>query len=188
MILVEKAPHIKLQHITTALPRLLSTVITVHGHRLHIVSAHAPTRDSPEEQHRVFQDQLIEATSNIGTGDFLIVGIDLNARLGGLHQTHPAVGMHTTPIRGRTHVTRLLSHCDQEKLYFTNTLLPPYSSSLQPIMMEHPDHFDEITTWRKPKGGEQYAYHQIDFIIANDAAPLCLQMPSIAMEFLIRAT
>eukprot|EP00971_Amphidinium_carterae_P102402 2027360-Amphidinium_carterae.1 len=114
-----------------------------------LICAHAPIAESPSEDHDLFAKHISMALSGTQAGELVFLGIDLNARLGGLHTDFACVGEHAAsvcPLRA-THRHSCLAVLSAAKLVAVNTVVP---------------HGDPMT-WRHNSGSE----HQIDFIFLS---------------------
>eukprot|EP00971_Amphidinium_carterae_P304921 6059501-Amphidinium_carterae.5 len=99
-IVQELHPHQRLQQVT----------IQHFNTTLHITNCHAPVRDSPQHIHNHFQTMLIQHLQPLQAHPLhhSIVCVDLNARMGGLHELHQSLGPFTTPLVTECHVKTLL--------------------------------------------------------------------------------
>eukprot|EP00971_Amphidinium_carterae_P215960 4286894-Amphidinium_carterae.2 len=168
LTLVTKLPTTKILLVHAPHPRLLFVKILMDGTIVHIGNCHAPIRDAPSARHQEFFEHFVEATKSIQDNHYLLIGVDMNARLGALHEDFGTIiGPYTTPIKGRSHILELLCHCQHRHFHFTNTIIPPTNSTLQRIPPRHSTVHDAIVTWKKASKCPFDSTHQIDFVITN---------------------
>eukprot|EP00971_Amphidinium_carterae_P283428 5626471-Amphidinium_carterae.2 len=146
MIAVRKSPAVSVLKEKTIGWRILILTIMIAGKQCRLVCMHAPTAESSQSEHDFFAADVGLAVADLLPGEVLLIGSDLNARLGGLDDTFACVGQQavsTCPVRAvfRHECLRLLSAAG---LIACNTVI------------SQPSH----TTWKHPSGSE----HQIDFL------------------------
>eukprot|EP00971_Amphidinium_carterae_P167185 3312583-Amphidinium_carterae.3 len=181
-IMVRKTPQTKIINTSSPHHRRLSAIVLFHSRRVHLVSAHAPTQVSPLQCHIEFQREFATLTNSIPDSHYLVIGIDLNARAGGLGAEYDhIIGPFATPHKHPCHIVDLLDHCAQKNYRLTNTLIAPFDYDLSPITPQHPRLEDCVATWQKHGAPLTACIVQIDFIITNstsyDATTTCYPLP-----------
>eukprot|EP00971_Amphidinium_carterae_P327419 6458763-Amphidinium_carterae.2 len=184
LIALRKQNRAKLVSFQCVHHRILTARFVVEQRPLKVISAHAPVRDAPVEDHSVFQLALATEIRDVPEGCFLVVCADLNARLGNTHLERPIAGPWTSPLKGASHIENLLVVCQERRVYFLNTLLPPLQEDFTfPELSDAEAVAKAIVTWKKPvavNASKQPAY-QIDFILGNqltyDVAQSCAPLP-----------
>eukprot|EP00971_Amphidinium_carterae_P335987 6472090-Amphidinium_carterae.1 len=184
LLLIRKHPGIKVLGFKRVSPRILVAHLIIDGRRFKIVACHAPTRDSPEAQHKAFQGLLTPLLIDVPPQEFLVVCADLNARMGQLGKEYKIVGPWTSPIKGTSHVLDLLDSCQRANISFLNTIFPPVRDDLTTPDLDDEEAVNKaVSTWRKPSGIEvlEPPVYQIDYILGNsavfEATQFCRPLP-----------
>eukprot|EP00971_Amphidinium_carterae_P327309 6458592-Amphidinium_carterae.1 len=152
MIAVRENPDIAIVQEKRIGLRVLVLTITISGRRCRLLCLHAPTAETLLPEHRAFAADVALAVADLLPGETMMIGSDLNARLGGLCETFSCVG--TQPV----------SICPQHAEFRHDCLhtLSSVGMIAANTVLSEPTH----TTWKHPSGSEQ----QIDFIwIAEEA-------------------
>eukprot|EP00971_Amphidinium_carterae_P273514 5428114-Amphidinium_carterae.3 len=152
MIAVRENPEIAFVQEKRIGLRVLVLIITISGRRCRLLCLHAPTAETPLPEHRAFAVDVALAVSDLLPGETMMIGSDLNARLGGLCDIFSCVG--TQPV----------STCPQHAEFRHDCLhtLSSVGMIAANTVLSEPTH----TTWKHPSGSEQ----QIDFIwVASEA-------------------
>ena len=161
-ILTRKDLQPKIQKINE---RICSAVITLKDHKLHYISAYAPTLDKSEKDPKERENfyEALEATiDKVPKRDLLIIGGDFNAKTGSGYEEFPDnMGKYGKGIINSSG-KRLLETCKTNELILTNTLFQHKKS--------------HRTTWTAPfrnfitRTGEERrnpVRNQIDYIITR---------------------
>eukprot|EP00971_Amphidinium_carterae_P029985 589774-Amphidinium_carterae.1 len=111
-----------------------------------LVCAHAPIQDAPDAEHAAFALHIREALSHVQPGELVFAGVDLNARLKGLHEDFTCVGPHAFSecSHRAQHRHSCLAEFDKASLIALNTMIPQ----------------DDAATWKHTSAAE----FQIDFV------------------------
>eukprot|EP00971_Amphidinium_carterae_P234461 4652354-Amphidinium_carterae.2 len=179
--MIRKGLHISIVNKHNICQRLQLTTIKYHGKIIHLYNSHAPTTLDKAETHHVYQQQLILATTNIPRDHLVLIGIDLNCRMGRKCDEFEVVGEYTTAMHPRSSIDYVLNHFQQEQLYLLNTMLAP--SGQEGILMppDHPELRAAVGTWKERRSTSDMAVHQIDYLIGSHAilhsAAACSPLP-----------
>eukprot|EP00971_Amphidinium_carterae_P092486 1831225-Amphidinium_carterae.1 len=127
--LVEKCPHTIITQENHPHACLQQVTIKHFNTTFHITNAHAPVRESPRHIHEHFQKMLTQHLQppHINPLNHSIVCIDLNARMGQLHEVHSCLGPFATPLLTACHIETLLQFCDNTGYSFSNTIHSPFT-------------------------------------------------------------
>jgi len=151
-------------------------VLSLQGrdNKIVFIQVYFPTLQHPDEEVEKLYNQIQELIDKIPRRDFVFIMGDFNARVGGLHSTHPhCVGKHTIGLsndRGE----RLASFCSANNFHLTNTFFQKR----------------RLYTWNHPNGKSK---GQIDFILSrnkfcqNVTDASVLNTPSISDHRFLRA-
>eukprot|EP00971_Amphidinium_carterae_P027416 539769-Amphidinium_carterae.2 len=178
LIMVRKHPRIKILSYKRICHRILVANLQIDGRRFKIVACHAPVRDAPESHHIDFQSQLAPQLQHIPPQDFLVVCADLNARMGQLGQEFIVVGPWTSPIKGSSHVLRLLDACQKNES--VNNAVATWKKASAPSVVSPPRfQIDYIMGNRLLFEATQYCqplpWAQMDALHESDHRPVLLQ-------------
>eukprot|EP00971_Amphidinium_carterae_P169021 3348398-Amphidinium_carterae.1 len=72
--------------------RVLTAQLLIAGKPHRLVCAHGPTAETPLHEHAAFAEHMKVALASPALGESFVVGVDLNARLGGLQDDFACVG------------------------------------------------------------------------------------------------
>eukprot|EP00971_Amphidinium_carterae_P335658 6471629-Amphidinium_carterae.5 len=146
LILVRQDSQCVLESHRAVGPRVLVASVKVASLKLKLLCLHAPTAESPLSAHDTFAGSVDAAVRGFDSKDIVIIGSDMNARLGGLSEMFECVG------------SQAVSYCP-EKAFFRHSCLKHLEKlglcAVNTIIAEPTD-----VTWRHPLGTEQ----QIDYI------------------------
>jgi len=133
--------------------RLLALKMQTQGGRLTIVSAYAPTLDSPEDTKDLFYHSLDSLLSGIPTSESVLVLGDFNARVGADQEAWPRILGHFGVGKMNSNGQRLLELCAAQCLCITNTFFN--------VKTQHK------VTWCHPRSKR---WHQLDLALARRSA------------------
>eukprot|EP00971_Amphidinium_carterae_P121701 2410217-Amphidinium_carterae.1 len=159
--------------------RVLAVDCSIGRHHIKVVSMHGPVRKSPASIHEEFADQVQMLMESRKSHQSVLVGADLNCKLGSLETPLNIIGEHTSPCPHQAkQAHRLIHSLHRHQMFFLNTLLDPVQT----------DH----VTWKHPRSTlASPRYFQIDFVMASEALYKCCAvappLPWGSMDSLLEA-
>eukprot|EP00971_Amphidinium_carterae_P034734 683694-Amphidinium_carterae.3 len=178
LILAYKAPGTRILHHKTIGRRVLCATIRYKGICIFAISAHAPIRRAPAEQHRDFARALKSALALKPQGAVLICGVDMNTRVGDTTGDFTIAGdwASTCPHKAE-HAQELFTVLQEFSVCLANTFINthpgvpnddgavprPQRDDLAGCPLTEEQH-NSIATWWHPQTKNVY---QIDFIMVS---------------------
>eukprot|EP00971_Amphidinium_carterae_P335481 6471359-Amphidinium_carterae.2 len=147
MVLVRDRPGLSILEHEHVSNRVLRVSFRANSLLVHVISAHAPTEESCEDEHASFAVSMEAAIRKVSHTGRLIVGCDLNAKLGGLDMELIGPLALSCCKNLAAHRRPLLDFLSSQELRASNTFMGP----------------SDGLTWRHPTG----YLAQIDFIFVS---------------------
>eukprot|EP00971_Amphidinium_carterae_P121692 2410032-Amphidinium_carterae.1 len=179
LIAVRQSREVKVLSHRSFGQRILAASCTIGKKALLVATMHAPVRKSPPEVHQQFAEHVKEFLEYRRHHQSVIIGCDLNCKLGSLEVPLNIIGEHASPCPYQArYALETIGVLHRHQMFFLNTLLSPVQT----------DH----TTWKHPRSTiEEPRWYQIDYIVSSmdlrDCCSSATPLPRGAFDSLLEA-